>query len=344
MLTGRGRTGYRLVPRGNSLPLRLTCSLVITALALSAATAGAANHATAGISPGLVHRGQQTTISVPTGAVKSTCTAILRYADGSVQQTPVRQPRKHRVSFTVRIPLTAAIGPGHWTVVCTSLITQGSFVIVAAKSTTGNELPRVVVDKQGFTQRADSAGPGSLLSYGLVLKNTSATKDARNVYVIVNMVAASGSLIGSKSRTVQLVPAGGTFALGDSLNLRTQVLATHLEVTIRVGGNEPKSAHPMPDFANVRILPSPYDAGWVAEIDGEIVNDTTPLTLSTANLSIVVLDAAGNPLGGGTGFSIAAIPSGSRFVFVAQIGFTPIPLDRAASVLISVEPTYTAAT
>jgi hypothetical protein len=325
------------------VPLRFTVSIVLTALTVCAASASAANDAAAGISPGLVHRGQLTNIAVPTGSTKSLCTALLRYADGNVQQAPLKRPRNRRVSFTVRVPLTAAIGPGHWTVVCGSFITQGSFVIVAAKSTTGIDVPRVVVDKQGFTQRPDSAGPGSLLSYGLVLKNTSATKDARNVYVIVNMVAASGSLIGSKSRTVQLVPAGGTFALGDYMNLRTQVMATHLEITIRVGGNEPKQAHPMPDFANVRIFPSQYDAGWVSEVDGEIVNDTTPLTLSNATLSIVVLDASGNPLGGGPGFSTAALPSGSRFVFLAQMGFTSIPLDRAASVLVSVEPTYTAA-
>lgn len=326
------------------MPLRFTASLVLAALTLCAATASAATDAGAGISPGLVHRGQQTTISVPTGQTTSLCTSILRYKDGNVQQAAVKRPRNHRVSFTLRVPLTAAIGPGHWTVVCGSFITQGSFVIVAAKSTAGTELPRVVVDRQGFTQRPDKAGPGSLLSYGVVLKNTSDTKDARNVYVIVNMVAASGNLIGSKSKTVQLVPAGGTFALGDYMNLRTQVMATHLEITIRVGGNEPKSVHTMPDFANVQIFPSQYDPGWVSEVDGEIVNDTSPLTLSTANLSIVVLDASGTPVGGGTGFSAAAIPSGSRFVFLAQIGFTSIPLDRAVSVLVSVEPTYTAAT
>jgi hypothetical protein len=327
------------------VPLRISVSisLVLTALAVCAASASAATDGSAGISPGLVHRGQQTTISVPTGTTKSVCTAILRYQDGTVQQAPGKRPRNRRVSFTLRVPLTATLGAGRWSVVCSGRVTQGSFVIVAEKSTTAVDLPRVVVDKQGFSQRPDRSGSGSLLSYGLMLKNTSATKDARNVYVIVNMVAASGSLIGSKSRTVQLVPAGGTFALGDYMNLRTQVQATHLEITIRVGANEPKQAHPMPDFANVQILPSTYDPGWVAEVDGEVVNDTSPLTLSMANLSIVVLDASGNPLGGGAGFSSAAIPSGSRFVFLAQMGFTAIPLDRAASVLISVEPTYTAA-
>jgi hypothetical protein len=325
------------------MPLRFTVSLVLTALAVCAASASAATDASSGISPGLVHRGQQTTISVPTGATKSSCTAILRFKDGNVQQASGKRPRNHRVSFTLGVPLTAALGPGRWTVVCGGFITQGSFVIVAAKSTTAADLPRVVVDKQGFSQRPDKSGTGSQLSYGVVLKNTSATKDARNVYVVVNMVAASGNLIGSKSKTVQLVPAGGTFALGDYLSLRTQVLATHLEITIRVGGNEPKQAHTMPEFANVQIFPSVYDPGWVSEVDGEVVNDTSPLTLTMATLSIVVLDASGNPLGGGGGFSSAAIPSGTRFVFVAQMGFTSIPLDRAASVLISVEPTYAAA-
>jgi hypothetical protein len=327
------------------VPLRfsLSISLVLTVLVACAASASAAIDASSGISPGLVHRGQQTTLSVPTGAFKSLCSAVLRYQDGSVQQSTAKHPRNHRVTFTVRVPLTAAIGPGHWTVFCGGSITQGSFVIVAAKSTTAAEVPRVVVDKQGFSQRPDQAGTGSLLSYGVVLKNTSDTKDARNVYVIVNMVAATGNLIGSKSKTVQLVPAGGTFALGDFMNLRTQVQATHLEITIRVGGNEPKQTHTMPEFANVQIFPSQYDPGWVSEVDGEIVNDTTPLTLSMATLSVVVLDASGNPLGGGAGFSTAAIPSGARFVFLAQMGFTAIPLDRAASVLISVEPTYIAA-
>jgi hypothetical protein len=327
------------------VPLRfsLSISLVLTVLVACAASASAAIDASSGISPGLVHRGQQTTLSVPTGATKSPCTAILRFQDGNVKQASGKRPRNHRVSFTLGVPLTAALGPGRWIVVCGAFSTQGSFVIVAAKSTTAADVPRVVVDKQGFSQRPDKAGPGSLLSYGVVLKNTSDTKDARNVYVIVNMVAASGNLIGSKSKIVQLVPAGGTFALGDSMNLRTQVLATHLEITIRVGGNEPKQVHTMPEFANIQIYPSQYDPGWVSEVDGEIVNDTTPLTLTMATLSIVVLDASGNPLGGGVGFSTAAIPSGSRFVFLAQIGFTSIPLDRAASVLISVEPTYSAA-
>jgi hypothetical protein len=156
------------------------------------------------------------------------------------------------------------------------------------------------------------------------------------------MVAADGELIGSKSRTVQLVPASGTFAFGDSLSLRTQVATTQLEITIRVIAHEPKQEHTSPEFANVRILPSQYDPGWVGEVDGEVVNVNTIKTLNSASLSFVVLDPSGNPIGGGSGYTSASLPSGTRFVFVANTGFSAIPLDRAASVLISSEPVYSA--
>jgi hypothetical protein len=60
-----------------------------------------------------------------------------------------------------------------------------------------------------------------------------------------------------------------------------------------------------------------------------------------ASLSIVVLDASGNVIGGGSGMSAASIPSGSRFVFIATSGFTALAVDKAASAAISAEPTYT---
>jgi hypothetical protein len=71
------------------------------------------------------------------------------------------------------------------------------------------------------------------------------------------------------------------------------------------------------------------------------VNVNTTKTLASANVSLVVVDAAGNPLGGGRSFSFASLPAGTRFVFTAQSGFSSIPLDRAAAVLISSEPRYT---
>ena len=316
-------------------------SLVLCTLAVGAASASAGERSVGGISPGLVHRGQRTTIVVSTAKPLMSCAARLRYSDGRLQTTPRRRANHiRRVSFTIRIPLTAATGAGSWRVICGTAVRTGSFIVAAVKSTLGVDQPKVVVDRQGFTQRPARFGTGSTLSYGLILHDTSATEDAQNVYVIVNMVAADGELIGSKSQTIKLVPAGGTYDLGDFMALRTQVPAVKLEITVRVGAHEPKQSHLMPDFANVKIFGSTYDPGWVGEVDGEIVNNVSGKTLQSATLSVIVFDAAGNIIGGGTAYTFASVPSGSRFVFLAQQGFSAIPLDKAVSTAISPDPTW----
>lgn len=324
------------------MPLRFA-AVVVAALCATAATAVAATR-TAGSGPGLVHRGQLAAISVRTDAA-SPCALIVLYSNDRMQDGAIKRPRAHRVSWTLRVPSSAATGVATWQVRCgLGFTARGSFVVVGALSTTSStvEVPKVVVDKSGFSQRNDSFGGGSSVSWGLILRNTSVKEDAENVYVLVNFVAASGNLLGSMTENVGLVQAGGTYALGDSMSLRTQVATASLEVTVRVGDHSPKQGHPMPDLANVRILPSQNDAGWVGEVDGELVNDTSTDTLSNARLSVVVLDGSGNIVGGGTGMMFSAVPSGSRIVFLAQSGFTAIPLDKAVTPVISIAPSYQA--
>ena len=323
------------------MPLRIFCSAALLAL-VAVMPAAAAHRSASGISPGLVHRGQKTTLSVRVPGFTGRCIATLTYSDHHSQRTSWHKSHNGRVSFVVTVPRSAALGGGAWLVQCGLGTSRGTFVVVGPQSKSKKSTtPRVVVASQGFSQRPDSYGTGSNLSYGIVLRNTSAAEDADNVYVIVNMVAADGSLIGSESQTVDLVPAGGTYALGDSLGLRTQTAATHLEIVVRVLAHQPKQANTMPDLANVRLEPSQYDPGFVGEVDGEVVNDTSTKTLSSASMSIVVLDASGNPVGGGTGSLYTAVPSGARFVFTASSGFNAIPLDKAATVLVSLAPRYT---
>lgn len=321
------------------MPFRIVPTLVLLALALLAATATAATLHAGGISTHVLHRGQRVVL---TGVNTNTtpCKGILQYANGKITQTRRYPVRNHRVRIPLRVSRSAAFGTGRWRVVCRWQVGMGSFVVVKGAPKTVSAAPKIVVDRQGYSQRPAKTGTSSLLSYGLLLRNSSPSEDAENVYVIVNAETATGDLVGSRAETIAVIPAGGTWALGNSINLRTQVPVARLELTIRVGAHEPKSAHVLPDFANVHPVPSLSDPGYVGEVDGEILNDTTPLTLSSARLSIVVLDRAGNPLGGGTGSSIAALPPGSRFVFTAHSGFSAIPLDQAASVLVSVEPRY----
>ncbi len=324
--------------------LRRNRSLLLVlaiAVAATAATANGAKPRT--LAPGLVHQGSKAVFHLPVGGAHA-CTLAVRYADGSTKNAGPRRAANRFATWTVAVPAKAALGIARWLAACGPAgHLQGTFVVVRARSKAPTGVtapPRVVADKQGFSQRPDSYGTGSLLSFGLMLHNTSATEDATSVFVLVNMVDPAGALIGSISRSISLIGASGVFAYGDSLHLRTQAPVSSLEITIRVGSHEPKKAHPAPDFANVRILPDDTNPGWVGEVDGEVVNATPTLTLQSARLSIVILDASGNVTGGGTGLTFGSVPSGARVVFTATSGLTALPTGRAIIAVVSSEPTY----
>jgi hypothetical protein len=326
---------------GDSVPHRLFATLLIAGLALCAVTASVAP---AAATP-TVTLGHALTIKVKTKS-GTLCTPVVTYANHTMQNGTTKKAHAGgQLSWSLLVPRTASVGAGSWYVRCAwfNVVAQGKFVVAGPKTTTSTDnAPRVVADKQGFSQRPDVFGTGSTFSYGMFLRNTSDTQDAMNVYVLVNMVAADGELIGSATRTVPLIGAGQTYALGDSMSLRTQVPVTKLELTIRLGAHQLKQPHSMPEFANVRIVPSQGDLGWVGEVDGEVLNSTPAMTLTNAKLSIVLLDAAGTPVGGGIGYTFSALPSGSRMVFLATSGFTAVPLDRALTAVVSAEPTYAA--
>lgn len=325
------------------MPRRIRSILLVLTIAVAATAATANGAKPRTLAPGLVHQGAKTVFHLPAGSAHA-CTLAIRYADGTMKNAGPRVAVNRWATWTVAVPAKAALGIATWLAACgPTRNLQGTFVVVRARSTTPGGTtapPRVVVAKQGYSQRPDSYGTGSLLSYGLMLRNTSTTEDATSVYVLVNMVNQAGVLVGTVSRTVSLVGAASVFAYGDSLHLRTQVPVSSLEITIRVGSHAPKKAHPAPDFANVRVLPDDNDPGWVSEVDGEVVNATPTLTLSSARLSIVVLDASGNVVGGGTGFTFESVPSGARVVFTATSGLTALPTDRAVTAVVSSEPTY----
>ena len=323
------------------MPHRLFATFTIAALALCAATAAAAPAA----GTPTITRGHTLVIKLKTKSF-AVCTPIVQYSGGTMQNGTAKQAHAGGLlTWSLLVPRTAPVGAGKWYVRCGfNVMSKGKFIVAGVQTATPPaDVPRVVADKQGFSQRSNKYDSGSTFSYGMFLRNTSDTQDALNVFVLVNMVAASGELIGSATRTISLIAAGQTYALGDSMSLRTQMPVARLELTIRLGAHQLKQPHNLPEFANVRIIPSQGEPGWVGEVDGEVLNSTPAMTLTNAKLSIVLLDAAGNPVGGGTGYTFSPLPSGSRMVFLATSGFASVPLDRALTPVVSAEPTYTAA-
>jgi hypothetical protein len=206
---------------------------------------------------------------------------------------------------------------------------------------TGNIIPaRVVVEKSGYSVR-NNPFIGASVSYGVVLKNVSPDEDALNVYALVNMVGPDNKLIGTSAQTVPGLPAGSEYAVGGEVYFPGAAPVERLEVVVTVGKHAPKSLK-WPLFSNVHVAPSPYEPGWCGSVEGEILNNLPNLTMQNASMSAVVFDAAGNVIGGGSGFSVASLPPLAREVFKLSNGFRSIPFANAASAMVSAVGTYQA--
>ena len=70
-----------------------------------------------------------------------------------------RRAAGRRVSFTIRVPLSAPTGAGRWSVTCGAAVTSGSFIVAAVKSTTNIEAPKVVVDPRATRSDPTARAP-----------------------------------------------------------------------------------------------------------------------------------------------------------------------------------------
>ena len=212
-----------------------------------------------------------------------------------------------------------------------------------AAATKVDSTPHLMVDKQGFSQRNDKLGTGSTVSYGLLLKNTSTTQDATETYLLINFATASGELIGTVTKKVELVPANGMFAFGDSLHLRTQTPVSNLEVTIKVLVTRAGQA---PDPAPLRQRPRSCRARRTpaGSARSTVRSSTTPRRRRSPSRSSrsCCSTPTGRIVGGGTTTTFSPLPSGSRMVFLARSGFTAVPASSPTTLIISVDPTYPA--
>jgi hypothetical protein len=280
----------------------------------------------------VVQRGQTVRVSVSPPGTEA-CIFSLTYFNQPTKNWPPKNAELGKVSWSVKVPKNAPLGPANWSVRCLTWTRGGTWKVVAAPT----PAPAVTVLKSGYSQASNAPAAGSLVSYGAMLDNTSSTTDAKNVSLLAGFVDAQGRLIGSVSRTVALIPAGSTYAFGDSAALSTQRAVKKLEVSVHVGAGASKSSHPGLQFTNVHAVVGPL--GSVSEVDGEIGNPGTQ-TLTSAQLSLVVLDTAGAIVGGGSLSFATPVPGGARALFAAKAGFAPIPAGKAGSVIVSAQPTF----
>jgi hypothetical protein len=295
-----------------------------------------------GASPTVVHRGQLVQVGATVGTSNG-CFAHVDFADATGVDLGTKYPDGQRhVAWSYRVPLKAPLGPAQWSIRCGTGIYNysGNWLIVPAGVTVGPKPPPPVVSKQGFSQRADAFGTGSSVSYGLLIRNPALKKDAKSVTVTISFVAGTGNVIGRKTARVARIGAGETYALGGATELGTQTDVKKLTASIRVGSYARTVTMPRPRVTSARIVGNTADPGWVGEVDGELANDTSQHTLARTFVSIVVLNAGGRIVGGGTGTLTSPVASGATGPFTAKVGFAAIATSDAARPVVSVVPTY----
>jgi hypothetical protein len=272
------------------------------------------------------------TVSVSPAGVR--CSAAVRYRSGKTQNLPSVTAAGGRASWKWKVERSTSPGPARAYVSCGAAgRASRAFTVIGAVLP-----PSIHVVKSGWSARAFSAA-GTLVSYGVILANDSAQRDALDVKVLVNFVMLDNRLIGSATTRVSDIAAGGQHAMGGELLFPGGAPIARLEVVVVTGGAGPKSTL-FPGISSVRVAASPIEPAWAGAVQGEVQNDSPTRSLAQAELSSVVLDADGNVIGGGNAFASAPLPPSARMFFKITTGMRAIPMNRAASALVSVVPTY----
>ena len=284
--------------------------------------------------PKKVVQGDSARVAVSVRPTGSRCTLSVRYQGGAVQGgLPAAVASGGHATWTWKVPADVQAGPAAATVRCTRGGSTSRPLMIVGRLVE----PKIDVVKQGFSTRPN-LGAGTRLSYGIILHNES-PKDATGISVQVNFVMADNHLLGTDVQRIDGIGGNGDYALGRQVSFPGLAPIVRLEVVVQVDAYSDPSLH-NPTLANMHMLPQIFDPAYLGSIEGEVQNVDPTLTLSSANLSAVVFDSAGNIIGGGSGFVFEALPPGARSFVQLNSGFDTIPIDQAASEMVSVTSSW----
>jgi hypothetical protein len=316
----------------------VTSAFVAAAAAALCASAGArgTNVGFSGL-PSQVYEGQTTVFAVDLsndGSIE--CTLAIHYTGKRVDRV-THLSRNGHASWRIRIPAVPP-GPANLVASCAGLSTATSQVLVQWALQT----PKLTVAKRGFTETFDQPNGTGTVSYGLAIHNERVRFDATSVAMLVNFVDGTNRVLGTDHVGIGRIPAGTTVYYGAQVGVPygQNDLVTRLEVVLVQATSSQKVPSTPLLISDVQLVPDGNQTTpHIDSVRGQLLNQSK-LQLQGADLGIVVLDSAGNILGGGTGGGGGPLSQGSREFFSSCCSYSKIQLANAASVLISAVPSY----
>lgn len=286
---------------------------------------------------------------VPRGRV---CALSLRGPSKQLLKLPNRRDAATgHLQWRYRIPRSAPTGRWLASVSCHGGTHSHRFFSVGARP-----LPaRVVVLKSGFTQSGTgvpsgpsgtsgvsgvsgtSGIPGSFISYGVVLQNTTKDADALGVTVHVSFEDTLGRSITSDETQLTGIPAGQRFYVSGLASSNVSLAVAKMQVSVKVHSTQsPKLV--LPPMKNIAT-----HAGTFGEaVTGTIADAYAKPIPSSASIYLVYLDPSGNVVGGASEELGAAVEPDNTVEFgvnsiSSNIG-DPIPAASVATIDASIDP------
>ena len=319
-------------------------AVVVAFMAIAAGSASAASSAgqwTLRFSfvPERAYQGLPAAVSILVKPASARCSLSVKYVDNSLQSgLGMTHAASGRAAWKWNLAQDAPAGPARATVACGRSGSLSRVFTVVGGTVRHSKLSIV---NSGYSQRPDRYGSGSSVSYGVQLDNPSGNEDAQNVSVQVNFLDSTNHTLQSATTRVGSIRAASTFNLGGYQSLSTQTPVVKLEIIVQTESFVKAVMHE-PAVENLHIVPSSFEPNWVGEVDGDVINDNPTDTLTNAQVYVVLLDSAGNVVGGGSGFMLATLPPGTRAYLSATLGFQSVLTEKATTAAISIVPTYKA--
>jgi hypothetical protein len=313
----------------------LALAVIVAAASLCAsAGAGARGVGFSGL-PSQVYEGQTTTFTLDLTSIASVnCTLTIRYTGKRVDRF-THPSRGGHASWRVRIPAVTP-GPAKLTATCVGVGTATGQVIVEWALQT----PQLSVTKRGFIESFDSSSNG-VVSYGLAIRNDRVRFDATSVEFLVNLVDGANRVLDTEHVGIVRIPAGVTVYRGALVRLPygQSDPVTRLEIVLVKATSSPRVLSTPVLISDIQMVPTGDKIPGIDSVRGQLLNQSK-YHLQGADLGIIILDAAGNVLGGGTTSGGGPLSQGSREFFSSCCSFGKIPIANAVTVLVSAVPSY----
>lgn len=186
----------------------------------------------------------------------------------------------------------------------------------------------VAVVADGYSQLKSASG--TVIDFGVELRNNSLTMDGLNIVVTTSFVDKYGRSVVTDSHNLTAIPAGGTFYYAGFAESNISLIVARMDVVLKTSATRKKGIV-VPPVSEVRTTPGGFGE---ESITGQVTNPYNSPIPSDATIYAVFFNALGKIVGGAFEFSGATLEPKAAVSF----NLSEYPPTEVVRARISVDP------